>query len=205
MHVFTREFQSSLAIKATWIEQTKLFAFDPAASDEFGTHVSLCGDIALISAHLKDDNGVNSGAVYVFERSYSFLHLLLLLLLGQYGRNRRNFTRTIQPRTIGLALHFLYDDTALIGAHGDDDKGSDSGKVYVFTREYSADGTLMTWTEQAKLYANDPASSDYFGISVSLYGNTALIGASGDDDKGSGSGKVYVFTRAYSADGTLMT
>ena len=47
----------------------------------------------------------------------------------------------------------------------------------------------MTWTEQAKLYANDPASSDYFGISVSLYGNTALIGASGDDDKGSGSGR----------------
>jgi surface protein len=51
----------------------------------------------------------------------------------------------------------------------------------------------MTWTEQAKLYANDPASSDNFGISVSLYGNTALIGASGDDDKGSDSGKVYMF------------
>ena len=61
-------------------------------------------------------------------------------------------------------------------------------KVYVFTREYSADGTLMTWTEQAKLYANDPASSDNFGISVSLYGNTALIGAS-DGDKRSGSGR----------------
>jgi surface protein len=87
----------------------------------------------------------------------------------------------------------LYGNTALIGASGDDDKGSDSGKVYVFTRAYSADGTLMTWTEQAKLYANDPASSDYFGISVSLYGNTALIGASGDDDKGSDSGKVYMF------------
>ena len=52
---------------------------------------------------------------------------------------------------------------------------------------------------------SDAASSDNFGISVSLYGNTALIGASGDDDKGSDSGKVYVFTRAYSADGTLMT
>ena len=99
MHVFTREFQSSLAIKATWIEQTKLFAFDPAASDEFGTHVSLCGDIALISAHLKDDNGVNSGAVYVFERSHS----------------------------------------------SSPSASASSGAV---------------WTEQTKLYANDPASSD---------------------------------------------
>ena len=205
VHVFTREFQSSLAIKATWIEQTKLFAFDPAASDEFGTHVSLCGDIALISAHLKDDNGVNSGAVYVFERSYSSSPSASASSGVVWTEQTKLYANDPASNDWFGASLSLYDDTALIGAHGDDDKGSDSGKVYVFTRAYSADGTLMTWTEQAKLYANDPASSDYFGISVSLYGNTALIGASGDDDKGSGSGKVYVFTRAYSADGTLVT
>ena len=99
VHVFTREFQSSLAIKATWIEQTKLFAFDPAASDEFGTHVSLCGDIALISAHLKDDNGVNSGAVYVFERSYSSSPSASASS-GAVWTEQRNFTRTIQLRTL---------------------------------------------------------------------------------------------------------
>ena len=205
VHVFTREFQSSLAIKATWIEQTKLFAFDPAASDEFGTHVSLCGDIALISAHLKDDNGVNSGAVYVFERSYSSSPSASASSGAVWTEQTKLYANDPASNDWFGASLSLYDDTALIGAHGDDDKGSDSGKVYVFTRAYSADGTLMTWTEQAKLYANDPASSDYFGISVSLYGNTALIGAHGDDDKGSGSGKVYVFTRAYSADGTLVT
>ena len=47
-----------------------------------------------------------------------------------------------------------------------------------------------------KIYANDPASSDYFGTSVSLYGDTALISAHGGDDKGSNTGKVYVFTRS---------
>ena len=60
----------------------------------------------------------------------------------------------------------------------------------MFTRS-SADGTF---TPQAKLHANDAAVGDNFGISVSLYGDTALIGARGDDDNGlSDSGSVYVF------------
>ena len=47
------------------------------------------------------------------------------------------------------------------------------------------------WTEGQKLLASDSAANDAFGI-VALDGNTALIGAPGDDgDRGS----VYFFTR----------
>jgi len=96
----------------------------------------------------------------------------------------------------------LYGDMALIGATGDDDNGkSASGSVYVFTRS-STDGG--TFTQQSKLHANDPAGEDYFGISVSLYGDTALIGAYYDDDNSkSNSGSVYVFTRSSTDDGTF--
>ena len=66
----------------------------------------------------------------------------------------------------------LHGDTALIGAHGDDDKGSYSGSVYVFIRSNG-----LTWTQVEKLIASDAVASDYFGGSVSLYGDTALIGA----------------------------
>ena len=63
----------------------------------------------------------------------------------------------------------------------------------MFTRS-SIDGTF---TQQSKLHASDAAADDRFGISVSLYGDTALIGAYGDDDNGqSNSGSVYVFTRS---------
>ena len=89
----------------------------------------------------------------------------------------------------------LYGDTALIGALGDDDNGqSNSGSVYVFTRS-STDGTF---TQQSKIHASDAAADDYFGIPVSLYGDTALIGAhkDGDNDK-SNSGSVYVFKAPY--------
>ena len=40
------------------------------------------------------------------------------------------------------------------------------------------------WSEQQKLTASDGAASDYFGISVSIDGDTAVIGAY-DDDNGS--------------------
>ena len=67
---------------------------------------------------------------------------------------------------------------------------SNSGSVYVFTPS-SSDGTF---TQQSKLHASDAAVDDRFGWSVSLYGDTALIGAFRDDDNGkSNSGSVYVF------------
>ena len=84
---------------------------------------------------------------------------------------------------------FLDGDTALIGALIDDDNGVDSGSAYVFTRS----GT--TWNQQAKLLASDGAEDDWFGRSVCLFGDVALIGAAGDDDNGENSGSVYVFTR----------
>ena len=47
--------------------------------------------------------------------------------------------------------------------------------------------------ENAKLTASDGAASDFFGFSVSISGDTALVGAHGDDDNGSNSGSAYVF------------
>lgn len=81
-------------------------------------------------------------------------------------------------------------DTAVIGTYGDDDKGDLSGSAYVFVR--AADGT---WGQQAKLTAADGATGDMFGGSVSVSGDTAVIGANKDDDKGDDSGSAYVFVR----------
>ena len=80
----------------------------------------------------------------------------------------------------------LDGNTALIGAIGDDGNGLYSGAVYVFTR------IETTWIEQAKLIAFDGVSGDYFGWSVALDGDTALVGACHDDNW---TGSVYVFTR----------
>ena len=83
----------------------------------------------------------------------------------------------------------------VIGAVGDDDKGS----AYVFTRATAGD-LASGWTQVAKLMAGDGAALDYFGLSVSIDGDTVVIGAYGDDDDGSSSGSAYVFTRATAGD-----
>jgi hypothetical protein len=81
-------------------------------------------------------------------------------------------------------------DTAVMGAWGDDDNGSDSGSAYVFTRAAGA------WTEQQKLTASDGKGGVSFGFGVAVDGDTAVIGAWGDDDNGPFSGSAYVFTRS---------
>ena len=75
-------------------------------------------------------------------------------------------------------------DTAVIGARLDDDNGSASGSAYVFVRSGRA------WTQQAKLLADDGAAFDQFGGSVSVDGDTAVIGAFRHDGSGPNSGRV---------------
>jgi len=162
----------------TWTQQAKLIASDGQEGDDFGD-VSLCGDTALIGAALDDDNGVDSGSAYIFVRTGTTWTQQAKLLASD-GQAGDQFSRWAVS---------LDDDTALIGAEGDDDKGVDSGSAYVFTR------TGTTWTQQAKLLASDGEAGDYFGNSISISGDTALIGAEGDDDKGSNSGSAYIFTR----------
>ena len=87
----------------------------------------------------------------------------------------------------------------VIGAYKDDDKGSDSGSAYVFTRDTAGD-LASNWTQVAKLTATDGAADDRFGDSVSIDGDTMVIGAYKDDDKGSDSGSAYVFTRDTAGD-----
>jgi hypothetical protein len=84
----------------------------------------------------------------------------------------------------------LSGNTLLVGAVGDDLNGTASGSAYVFVHD-SSDG----WIFQARLVPGDGARLDYFGSCVSLDGDTALIGASSDDDNGNASGSAYVFVR----------
>ena len=83
-------------------------------------------------------------------------------------------------------------NVALVGAINDDDKGTDSGSAYIFTKQ--ANGS---YTQTQKLLASDGAETDYFGHSVSISGdgNVALVGAYQDDDKGANSGSAYIFTK----------
>ena len=164
---------------ATWSEQQKLTASDAASSDYFGRSVSLDGDTLVVGADGDDDAGSRSGSAYVFTRS------------GSTWTEQQKLSASDGAASDYFGSGVSVDgDTAIVGAYRDDDVGSDSGSAYVFVRAGS------TWTEQQKLTASDGAAFDYFGHSVSVSGDTALVGSHGDDDVGTSSGSAYVYVRS---------
>ena len=157
----------------------KLTASDAAAEDFFGTYVAVDGNTAVVGAVGDDNPGNFVGSAYVFVRA------------GTTWREEAKLTASDggSGDWFGRSLDVV-GDTAVVSAYFDDDAGSSSGSAYVFTRS----GTM--WTEEAKLTASDAARGDLFGVSVSVDGDTSVVGANEDDDAGGSSGSAYVFTRA---------
>ena len=171
---------------SVWMEQQKLVPDDGTGNpeewrrllwDSFGSSVAIDRDTVLVGASMADDNGDNSGSAYVFMR-------------GGAGWTEQ---QKLVPRDGGLGDSFgselsLSGDTALVGAPVADDRGTNSGAVYVFTRGAAG------WAEQQKLLASDGAEDDRFGKAVSLREGTGVVGAA-VDDCGPGSGAAYVFRK----------
>ena len=161
----------------TWVLQRKLVPVDGAAGDLFGESVSISGDVAIVGAPLDDDNGDRSGSAYIYRFDGTTWSQEQKLLASD-GAERDFF---------GISVS-ISGDVAVVGALDDDDNGTDSGSAYVFR----FDGT--TWTHEQKLLASDGAAEDFFGDSVSISGDVAIVGADGNDDNGPESGSAYMFT-----------
>jgi len=164
-YVFTRN-------GGTWTEVQKLTASDRQYEHRFGGAVAIGGDTAVISA--PGDNG--GGAAYVFTRGS-----------GIWTEAQKLTASDRMPADTFSSSVAIDDDTIFIGAVGDDGNSSDSGSVYVFTRNGG------TWTEVQKLTASDSKENGWFGSSVAVDGGTAIIGA--NDWMYHGPGAAYVFTR----------
>jgi hypothetical protein len=176
-YIFTRS-------GTTWTQQAQLNAASGATNDQFGVSVALggAGDTAIVGAYL-DDVGANSnqGAAYVFTRSGS----------TWTQQAQLNATGGAADDRFGYSVS-LSGDTAVVGAYGDDvGANTDQGSAYVFTRSGS------TWTQQAQLTATGGAATDWFGVSIALSSDTAVVGAYFDDvGTNTDQGSAYVFTRS---------
>ena len=166
----------------SWAQEAKLLPSDGAASDNFGNSVSISGDYAVVGARRDDDNGSNSGSAYVFKLTGTSWAQEAHLLPSD-GAAFDVFGTSVS----------ISGDYAVVGANLDDDNGSNSGSAYVFKR---AD---TSWAQEAKLLPSDGAASDNFGVSVSISGDYAVVGAESDDVNGFHSGSAYVFKRTGSS------
>ena len=130
-----------------------------------------------------DDIGanINQGSAYIFTRSGTTWTQQAKLIASDGATN--------DWFGIGVAIA---GDTAIVGSYFDDvGTNVDQGSAYVFVRS----GT--TWKQQARLTSADGAASDGFGLSVSISGDTAVVGAYNDDiGSNADQGSAYVFTRS---------
>jgi len=163
-------------VGGVWVQEAKLTASDGAPWDEFSYSVSLSGDTALVGAPYDDDRGTDSGSAYLF-RNVAGVWVQEAKVTASEGAPDDYFGQSVS----------LSGDTALVGAWADDDDGTDSGSAYVFRNVGGV------WVQEAKLTASDAMAYDYFGTSVSLSGDTALVGAQWGTDQRLASGSAYVF------------
>jgi len=155
----------------TGAQLAELLASDPQADDAFGCSVAIDGSTVIVGARRDDDMGDGSGSVYVFDANTGMQVDKLVPADGGF------------QHLFGCSVA-LNGTTALIGARLHDGNNF-AGAAYLYD---TSNGTQL-----AKFFASDGQSVDGFGGNVAIYGTTAIISATGDDDNGSGSGSVCLF------------
>jgi hypothetical protein len=155
-------------------------AYGTSDFDFFGSSVAISGNYAIVGAYFEDDaGGTGSGKAYIFDvTTGGLLHTL----------DNPNASSTSQNDNFSFNVA-ISGNRAIVGAHREDDGGTDSGKAYIFD---VATGALVHTLDNPNAYGT--TSNDTFGISVAISGNRAIVGAHQEDDAGgTESGKAYIF------------
>ena len=160
-------------VNGAWVHQAELnMPVAPAIGDKFGHAVSVSGDVAAVSA--VDDwrpNGI--GSVHVFRRTN-----------GAWSVEKWLFPPDGWTQT-GAVLE-IEGDTLAVGAPY---VGGSEGYVHIFRR------IATGWTTEATIAAPNPDFEWSFGMSLSLDGDTLVVGALDEGTKSETAGGVRVYTR----------
>ena len=157
------------------VQIAKLLADAPVSSAKFGSSVSIDGNTAVITAP-STFSSQSIGMAYVFRKTNG-----VWLQADKFSGHD-----TVPLDDFGSSVS-LSGGTLIIGARFDDDDGTSSGSAYVFAENAGS------WQEVAKLTASDADENDWFGKSVAISGDTAIVGAPNNDDAGDSSGSAYIF------------
>ncbi len=154
-----------------YASEVKIVATDGVGNDEFGTSVAISGNYAIVGAPIDDSN---KGSAYIFERGTDWSDTTEIKLTATDGVAGDEFGTSVA----------ISGNYAIVGAPIDD---SNKGSAYIFER-----GTDWSDTTEIKLTASDGTGGDYFGNSVFINGDYAIVGANGDDGS---RGAAYIFKR----------
>ncbi|MFC1476847.1 FlgD immunoglobulin-like domain containing protein [candidate division KSB1 bacterium] len=175
-----------------WIEEDKIIADEAKSGAVFGHAVAVAGNVIVVGAprddyHSGDIHNYDQGLAYVFEHNGTKWNEIATLFADD------GVTNDWFGYAVDVDILPSGDAVAFIGEHRDlnPDWGNKLGAVYVFS---NAGGS---WSQVQKLTADyvdeDPDAYPRFGWSVSIDGETAVIGAFGDSEVAYAAGAVHVF------------
>ncbi len=153
-------------------EYAKLLPHDGVERDSFGRAIAIENDIVAVGSYWDDDQGPNSGSVYLFNTSTG---AFITKLLADDGAADDRFGNAIA----------IDNGIAAIGAYSNDDNGVNSGSAYLFD--------LSTGTQIAKLLPHDGAQHDLFGHAIAIHDGIVVVGALYNDEFAEFAGAAYVF------------
>lgn len=176
---------------SVWSQQAKLVAADNEDSDNFGFSVSISGDYIIVGAFTDDGAAIDQGSAYIFVRSgTTWTQQDQVFASNASAQDRFGYS-------VGIS-----GDYAIVGAPMDDvNANADQGSAYFFVRSGN------NWTQQEQVIGPFTDAGDFFGFSVAMQGDNAIIGAPRDDVGGNNrEGSAHVFVRLgsdWSHQGTL--
>jgi hypothetical protein len=155
-----------------WSQQQKLIA-DDAASGDFFAYMSIAidGDTIVVGAPGDDDDGLESGSTYVFERERTAWSQRQKLTAAADARSGALFGYAVAIR----------DKTIVVGSPYD----LSSGAAYLFAKRG------RVWEARQRLRGTDPFG--FFGGSAAVGDHAILIGAETGVTTGNNLGTAYVF------------
>jgi hypothetical protein len=195
-----------------WSQQAYLKSSNTDIRDRFGSSIALSNDTLVVGAMDEQScvtgiNGgqannscVSAGAAYVFMRTGGVWSQEAYLKASNTDAGDF-FGSSIALSGDRVVVGAVVEDSCTTGINGDQANNAcaASGAAYVFTRI----GGI--WSQLAYLKASNTGTGDQFGWSVTLSGDTVVVGAieedsnatgvNGDqaDNSTSGSGAAYVF------------
>jgi hypothetical protein len=105
-----------------WTEDQKLFPSDYTSNDWFGLSVSISNGYTIIGSHYNDDNGSASGSAYIFRQQTT----------NWVEEQKLTASDADTGDTFGVSVS-ISGDYVIVGAHGNDDNGENSGSAYIYT------------------------------------------------------------------------
>jgi hypothetical protein len=164
-----------------WIRQAKIHDLESVGGTGYGLSVSISGDFILIGAPYSKVKEVTQGAAFVYVRNGGSW-TAHAKLTAEDGGNGDSFGSSV---CISGGYVIIGTPNAQIGTN------AKQGAAYVFARSGS------NWYLHKKLAMQYGLANDFFGSSVSLSGDYAMVSAVGrDEDSMNESGIVYMFTRS---------